>query len=107
MTRKLQSETRRLRLATLVLGALAGFTAADCAAQQVPLILYGRVHVSVESLQAGGATAVKRTEFKNNTSRIGIRGGYDFTDDFYAFYQIESGTAADGDGLNAAGSSNA
>jgi predicted porin len=42
---------------------------------------------------------VKRTEYKNNTSRIGIRGSYDLTNDFYAFYQIESGAAADGDGL--------
>jgi predicted porin len=87
------------RRAKIAMGVLAAFAAADCAAQHVPLTLYGRVHVSVERLQAGGTAAVKRTEFKNNTSRIGIRGSYDVGNNFYAFYQIESGAAADGDGL--------
>jgi predicted porin len=83
----------------MTLGILPGIAALDCAAQQLPFVLYGRVHVSVEHLQAGGTAAVKRWEFKNNTSRIGVRGGYDFANDVYAFYQIESGAAADGDGL--------
>lgn len=91
--------TRKFRRASLVLGVLGALGAAECSAQYVPLVLYGRVHVSVESLQSGGTSAPKRTEFKNNTSRIGIRGSYDAGNDFYAFYQIESGAAADGDGL--------
>ena len=96
-----RSGTRKFRRASLVVGVLAAMGAAECAAQYVPLVLYGRVHVSVESLQSGGVDAPKRTEFKNNTSRIGIRGSYDVGNDFYAFYQIESGAAADGDGLGA------
>ena len=96
-----RSGTRKFRRASLVVGVLAAMGAAECAAQYVPLVLYGRVHVSLESLQSGGVNAPKRTEFKNNTSRIGIRGSYDVGNDFYAFYQIESGAAADGDGLGA------
>jgi predicted porin len=87
------------RRASIVIGLAAALGATSCMAQHIPLVLYGRVHVSVENLQAGGTTAPKRWEFKNNTSRIGIRGSYDFGNDFYGFYQIESGAAADGDGL--------
>ena len=101
MKRNRKSGASTFRHASLVLGALAASAAVDCAAQHIPLVLYGRVHVSVERLQAGGTTAPKRWEFKNNTSRIGIRGSYDVGNDFYAFYQIESGAAADGDGLGA------
>ena len=97
-TKRKQGATQ-LRRASLVLGVLSALTAVDCAAQHVPLVLYGRVHVSVERLQAGGTSAPERWEFKNNTSRIGIRGSYDVGNNFYAFYQIESGAASDGDGL--------
>ncbi|APV49408.1 hypothetical protein BWI17_06770 [Betaproteobacteria bacterium GR16-43] len=106
MNRTNARNAKTLRRAPLVVGILAALAAADCAAQHIPLTLYGRVHVSVESLQAGGPTAVKRTEFKNNTSRIGIRGSYDVGNDFYAFYQIESGAAADGDGLGTGSNTN-
>jgi len=97
--RKQQTKNRAVRMGWLAMGLAAAFGATECAAQHVPLVLYGRVHVSVEKLQSGGQAAVSRWEFKNNTSRIGIRGSYDVGNDFYAFYQIESGAAADGDGL--------
>ena len=95
-----------VRRASLAMGLVAGLGAVDCAAQHVPIVVYGRLHLSVERLQAGGPAAVERTEYKNNTSRFGFRGSYDAGNDFYAFYQLESGAAADGDGLGTGSNTN-
>ena len=95
-----------IRRVSLAAGAIACLGAMECAAQHVPLVIYGRLHLSVEQLQAGGPTAVKRTEYKNNTSRFGFRGSYDAGNDWYAFYQLESGAAADGDGLGTGSNTN-
>jgi hypothetical protein len=46
--RRHERTAQTFRRAALALGIAAGFTALDCSAQYVPLILYGRVHVSVE-----------------------------------------------------------
>lgn len=70
------------------------------------LVLYGRVHLSYESVKIGGPTAVNHLQLQNNTSRIGVKGEKEFAPGTSAFFQIESGVSADDPNNATVGSSN-
>ena len=72
----------------IVLAGLAGSCVAPLAhAQGTDLTIYGRAHVSVESLSSSGKG--KTQALKNNTSRLGFRGKEALGDGLEAFFQIE------------------
>lgn len=68
--------------------------------------LYGRVHLSYESVRIGGPTAVDHLQLQNNTSRLGVKGEREFAPGTSAFFQIESGVATDDPNNATVGSSN-
>ena len=78
----------------IVLAGLAGSCVAPVAhAQGTELTIYGRAHVSIESLSSSGKGSTQA--LKNNTSRLGFRGKEALGDGLEAFFQIESGVALD------------
>jgi predicted porin len=78
----------------IVLAGLAGSCAAPLAhAQGMEVTIYGRAHVSVESITSSGKGSTQA--LKNNTSRLGFRGKEALGDGLEAFFQIESGVALD------------
>jgi predicted porin len=90
------------RLTALCAAAL-GFLSGPALAQSSGVIIYGRAHLSVESLKSGARGVTNRSILmKNNTSRLGFRGEEDLGEGLKAFFQIEGGVALD-DG-NTAGS---
>jgi predicted porin len=70
------------------------------------LVLYGRVHLSYESVRIGGPTAVNHQQLQNNTSRLGVKGEREFAPGTSAFFQIESGVPTDDPNNATVGSSN-
>lgn len=83
-----------IRLTALAAGVLACMSA-PALAQSANVTIYGRAHISMESLKSGARGAKTTTVMKNNTSRIGFRGEEDLGDGLKAFFQIESGVAMD------------
>lgn len=82
-------------LQSAVLAAVTGCVALPALAQSANVTIYGRAHISMESLKSGVRGADTATVMKNNTSRIGFRGEEDLGDGLKAFFQIESGVAMD------------
>ncbi|NMG74658.1 porin [Aromatoleum diolicum] len=85
-----------------LLGLVGSGVAQVASAQETSVTVYGRAHVSFESLKASG-TKTKQV-LNNNTSRIGFRGEEALGNGLKAFFQIESGVKLDDGG---SGGSNA
>lgn len=81
------------KIGIALLGVASGAVAQLAHAQDANVTVYGRAHVSFESIKMTGKDT---TQFlKNNTSRIGFRGEEGLGDGLKAFFQIESGVALD------------
>ena len=85
---------------------LALAVASACVAPSVmaqsanPVTLYGRVYVTVESVKADGggpgvADVANRAQISDNSSLLGVRGTEDLGGGLKAFFQLETGFAAD------------
>ena len=78
----------------LIALAVAGACVAPAAMAQTanPVTLYGRVYVTVESVEAkGGATPVaRRTRVEDQSSLLGVRGTEDLGGGLKAFFQLET-----------------
>jgi predicted porin len=78
----------------LIALAVAGASLAPAAMAQTanPVILYGQVNVTLESVEAkGGGTAVaRRTRIEDQSSRLGVRGTEDLGGGLKAFFQLET-----------------
>lgn len=73
--------------------AVAGACVAPAAMAQTanPVTLYGRVYVTVESLEVKGATpAPRRTRMNDQSSLLGVRGTEDLGGGLKAFFQLET-----------------
>jgi predicted porin len=83
----------------LIALALAGACIAPAAMAQTanPVTLYGRVYVTVESVEAqGGATPVpRRIRVQDEASLLGVRGTEDLGGGLSAFFQLETGFKPD------------
>lgn len=83
----------------LIALAVAGASLAPAAMAQTanPVTLYGRVYVTLESVEAkGGATPVpRRTRVEDQSSLFGIRGTEDLGGGLKAFFQLETAFRAD------------
>jgi predicted porin len=83
----------------LIALALAGACVAPAAMAQTanPVTLYGRVYVTVESVEAqGGATPVpRRIRVQDESSLLGVRGTEDLGGGLNAFFQLETGFRPD------------
>ncbi|ACL73858.1 porin [Thioalkalivibrio sulfidiphilus] len=60
--------------------------------------IYGRAHVSFDYLDNDGDYSA--TNVSNNSSRVGVRGSQQLTDDLKGFFQVESNFEAAGDSNN-------
>jgi predicted porin len=62
-----------------------------------PVTLYGRVYVTVESVEAKGGTAnvPRRTRVEDQSSLLGVRGTEDLGGGLKAFFQLETAFRAD------------
>jgi len=78
----------------LIALAVAGAFVAPAAMAQTanPVVLYGQVNVTAESVEArGGSTPVsRRTRIEDQSSRLGVRGTEDLGGDLKAFFQLET-----------------
>jgi predicted porin len=78
----------------LIALAVAGASLAPAAMAQTanPVTLYGRVYVTIESVEAkGGATPVqRRTRVEDQSSLFGVRGTEDLGGGLKAFFQLET-----------------
>jgi predicted porin len=83
----------------LIALAVAGASLAPAAMAQTanPVTLYGRVYVTLESVEAkGGTTPVaRRTRVEDQSSLFGIRGTEDLGGGLKAFFQLETGFRPD------------
>ena len=85
----------------LIVLAVAGACVAPAAMAQTanPVTLYGRVYLTVESLEAkaGGPSAEipRRTRVSDQASLLGVRGTEDLGGGLKAFFQLETGFKAD------------
>jgi predicted porin len=83
----------------LIALALAGACIAPAAMAQTanPVTLYGRVYVTVESVEAqGGTTPVpRRIRVQDESSLLGVRGTEDLGGGLNAFFQLETGFKPD------------
>ncbi len=76
------------------LAAAGACLAATAAAQSAnPVTLYGRVYITVESVEAkGGTTPVaERVRMRDQSSYLGVRGEEDLGGGLKAFFQLETG----------------
>jgi hypothetical protein len=82
----------------LIALAVAGACVAPAAMAQTanPVTLYGRVHVTFESVEATGTGAqVRRNRVQDEASLLGVRGTEDLGAGLKAFFQLETGFKAD------------
>jgi len=83
----------------LIALAVAGACVAPAAMAQTanPVTLYGRVYVTLESVEAkGGATpVVRRTRVEDQSSYLGVRGTEDLGGGLKVFFQLETGFRPD------------
>ena len=87
----------------LIALAVAGACVAPAAMAQTanPVTLYGRVYVTLESLEAKGGTATqdsatkRRTRVEDQSSLLGVRGTEDLGGGLKAFFQLETAFRAD------------
>ena len=83
----------------LIALAVAGAVIAPAAMAQTanPVVLYGQVNVTAESVEArGGTTPVsRRSRIEDQSSRLGVRGTEDLGGDLKAFFQLETGFRPD------------
>jgi predicted porin len=75
-----------------LLAVVCALAASTCAAQTAdPVTLYGRVYVTVESVEARGAPEVPdRMRVSDNSSMIGVRGSEALGGGTSAFFQLET-----------------
>jgi predicted porin len=74
--------------------AIAGACLAPAFAQaDSPVTLYGRVYITVESVEAneGAAPVPRRARMRDQSSLLGVRGSEDLGGGLEAFYQLETG----------------
>jgi len=78
----------------LIALAVAGAFVAPAAMAQTanPVVLYGQVNVTAESVEArGGSTPLsRRSRIEDQSSRLGVRGTEDLGGDLKAFFQLET-----------------
>ena len=81
----------------LIALAVAGAFIAPAAMAQTanPVVLYGQVNVTAESVEARGSTATvaplsRRSRIEDQSSRLGVRGTEDLGGDLKAFFQLET-----------------
>ncbi len=78
----------------LIALAVAGACVAPAAMAQTanPVTLYGRVYVTLESVEAkgGSATVPRRTRVEDQSSLLGVRGTEDLGGGLKAFFQLET-----------------
>ena len=86
----------------LIALAVAGACVAPAAMAQTanPVTLYGRVHVTLESVEASGGAAgasplVRRNRVSDQSSLLGVRGTEDLGGGLKAFFQLETVFKAD------------
>jgi predicted porin len=82
----------------LIAVAVAGACVAPAAMAQTanPVTLYGRVHVTLESVEASGTSPqVRRQRVSDQASLLGVRGTEDLGAGLKAFFQLETGFKAD------------
>ena len=82
----------------LIALAVAGAFVAPAAMAQTanPVVLYGQVNVTLESVEAKGAGGVpQRTRVEDQSSRLGVRGTEDLGGGLKAFFQLETAFRAD------------
>jgi predicted porin len=85
----------------LIAVAVAGACIAPAAMAQTanPVTLYGRVHVTFESVEQSGPTAAttltRRNRVSDQASLLGVRGTEDLGGGLKAFFQLETGFKAD------------
>jgi predicted porin len=82
----------------LIALAVAGACAAPVAMAQTanPVTLYGRVHVTLESVEAkGSAGFARRTRVEDQASLLGVRGTEDLGGGLKAWFQLETGFRPD------------
>lgn len=79
----------------LIALAVAGAFIAPAAMAQTanPVVLYGQVNVTAESVEARGGSSApvsRRTRIEDQSSRLGVRGTEDLGGDLKAFFQLET-----------------
>ena len=85
----------------LIAVAVAGACIAPAAMAQTanPVTLYGRVYVTLESVEQSGPTAAttltRRNRVSDESSLLGVRGTEDLGGGLKAFFQLETGFKAD------------
>jgi predicted porin len=84
----------------LIALAVAGACVAPAAMAQTanPVTLYGKVYVTLESVDTGGSTAgtlPRRNRVSDQASRLGVRGTEDLGGGLKAFFQLETVFKAD------------
>jgi predicted porin len=82
----------------LIALAVAGAFVAPAAMAQTanPVVLYGQVNVTLESVEAKGNGGVpRRTRIEDQSSRLGVRGTEDLGGGLKAFFQLETAFRAD------------
>lgn len=82
----------------LIALAFAGASMAPLAMAQTanPVTLYGRVHLTVESVEAkGNPGQSRRSRMQDQASLLGVRGTEDLGGGLKAFFQLETGFAPD------------
>lgn len=87
------------KLTALAVAAALTVPAAVSAAEiRLPQV-YGRFHMSLNHMDNGDESVLN---LSNNSSRLGVRGNLDLTEELQAFYQMEAGFDADQGGGNLA-----
>lgn len=84
--------------ALAVAAALTVPAAVSAAAIDLPQV-YGRFHMSLNHMGNGDESVLN---LSNNSSRLGVRGNLDLTEELQGFYQMEAGFDADQGGGNLA-----
>jgi predicted porin len=82
----------------LIALAVAGATVAPMAMAQTanPVTLYGRVYLTLESVEAKGSAPVsRRSRMQDQASLLGVRGTEDLGGGLKAFFQLETAFAPD------------
>jgi predicted porin len=76
-----------------ILATLAGTAPAAFAQTANPVTLYGRVYLTVETVQAkgGAASGLRSTRMRDQSSLLGVRGEEDLGGGLKAFFQLETG----------------